>query len=160
MNKVYLLIGGNLGDRFKLLLKARDYIAEKIGDISRESAVYETAPWGFESEENFLNQVMLVTTKHSALEVLANCQKIENNMGRTRSSEGYSSRLMDIDILFYNDEIVKKPNLIIPHERLHQRKFTLEPLVEIAPGFTHPILKKSLFDILKECKDNSVVKKL
>ena len=159
MNQVYLLIGGNLNNRFELLDKAKKGISEKIGTIAKESSIYETAPWGFESEQNFLNQVLIVFTTLTPMEVLEKCQIIENNLDRVRKEKQYTSRTMDIDILFYNDEIIHEKQLVIPHERLHQRRFTLEPLVEIAPNLLHPVLKKSLSEILKECKDNSEVKK-
>ncbi len=159
-NQVYLLTGGNLGDRYGLLERARKKIVEKIGKIVKESSIYETAPWGFNSEQDFLNQVLYVSTDLSPKKVLNKCFEIENELGRVRQSEQYSSRTIDIDILFYNNEIIHEQELIIPHERLHKRRFTLEPLVEIAPDLIHPVIKKSLSDILKECNDNSEVLKL
>jgi len=159
MNQVYLLIGGNLHDRFELIAKAKKSISEKIGTIAKESSIYETAPWGFTAEQNFLNQVILLNTDLSAHKVLKLCLEIEMDLGRERLLKGYQSRTMDIDILFYNDEIIYDKQLIIPHERLHQRRFTLEPLVEIAPNYIHPLLKKTLSEILKDCKDDSEVKK-
>ena len=160
MNQVYLLTGCNLGDRHGLLERAKKIIVEKIGEIDKESSIYETAPWGFESEQDFLNQVIYVSTDLSPKEVLNKCLEIENELGRVRQSEHYSSRTIDIDILFYNDEIINEQVLIIPHERLHKRRFTLEPLVEIAPDLIHPVIKKSLSDILKECNDNSEVRRI
>jgi len=160
MNQVYLLIGGNLGDRYKLIGSAIQSIAKKIGKIVNESAIYETTPWGFESEQDFLNQVVHISTNLTPKDVLNKCLEIEKELGRNRESEQYSSRTMDIDILFYNDEIIHEQELIIPHERLYKRRFTLEPLVEIAPDLIHPVIKKSISDISKECKDNSEVKKL
>lgn len=160
MNQVFLLIGGNLDDRFGLLSKAKENISKEIGTILKESSIYETAPWGFESEQDFLNQVIIVSTSLSPIQVLRKCQIIEDRLGRVRQSEQYISRTMDIDILFYNDEIINTSELIIPHERLHQRRFTLEPLVEIAPNLVHPVLKKTLSEILKECTDKAEVKRL
>lgn len=160
MNQVFLLIGGNLDDRFGLLSKAKENISKEIGTILKESSIYETVPWGFESEQDFLNQVIIVSTSLSSIQVLCNCQLIEDRLGRKRQSEQYISRTMDIDILFYNDEIINTSELIIPHERLHQRRFTLEPLVEIAPNLVHPVIKKKLSEILKNCSDESDVKKL
>ncbi len=159
MNQVYLLTGSNLGDRYSLLERAKKIIVDKIGEIIKESSIYETAPWGFESEQDFLNQVIIITTEYLPGEVLQRCQEIEKELGRNRKSEQYSSRTMDIDILFYNDEIIHEQELIIPHERLHERRFTLEPLVEIAPDLIHPVIKKSISDILKECEDKSEVLK-
>ena len=160
MNQIYLLTGGNLGDRYSLLERAKKIIVEKIGEIIKESSIYETMPWGFNSEQNFLNQVFNVSTDLSPKEILNKCFEIEKELGRVRQSEQYSSRTIDIDILFYNDEIIHEQELIIPHERLHKRRFTLEPLVEIAPDLIHPVIKKSLSDILKECNDTSEVRKL
>lgn len=160
MNQVLLLIGGNLDDRFRLLIKVKENISNEIGTIKKESSIYETAPWGFESEQNFLNQVIIVSTSLLPIQVLRKCQIIEDRLGRVRQSEQYISRTMDIDILFYNDEIINTSDLIIPHERLYQRRFTLEPLVEIAPNLVHPVIKKTLSEILKNCLDEADVKKL
>jgi len=160
MNKVFLLLGGNLGDRIKLLHSAKQLIQYKIGNIEKESSIYESLPWGFEAEQNFLNQVAIINTNLSAQKVLKFCQEIENDLGRKRYSDHYESRTMDIDILFYNDEIINDKNLIVPHPKLHQRRFTLEPLVEISPEYVHPVLKKRLQVILNDCKDNSEVTRL
>lgn len=160
MNKVYLLIGGNLNDRFKLLEIANKKISEKIGPVLKVSSVYETAPWGFEAEQNFLNQVLVVSTELSPRVLLSKCLDIESEMGRVRVPGQYASRTMDVDILFFNGEIINEKDLIIPHERLHQRKFTLEPLVELDPDFVHPVFKKSLTKLLLECEDNSEVVRL
>lgn len=159
-NQIYLLTGGNLGDRHGLLERAKKKIVEKIGKVVKESSIYETTPWGFNSEQDFLNQVLYVSTDLPSKEVLNKCFEIENELGRVRQSEQYSSRTIDIDILFYNDEIIHEQELIIPHERLHKRRFTLEPLVEIAPNLIHPVIKKSISEILKECNDKSEVLKL
>lgn len=159
-NKVYLLIGGNLGNRFKLLDRAKKSLENNIGGIAKESSIYETAPWGFKAEQNFLNQVLIVSTKLKPDEVLEKCQFIEDLLGRKRLSKQYASRTMDIDILFYNDEIINNNNLKIPHEHLQKRKFTLEPLVELTPDFIHPIIKKTLKEILENCEDELDVKRL
>jgi 2-amino-4-hydroxy-6-hydroxymethyldihydropteridine diphosphokinase len=143
-----------------LIKKAKDMIEQKIGTIEKESSVYETAPWGFESKQNFLNQVVVIRTSQLPKEVLKLCLEIEDELGRQRKSNHYESRTMDIDILFYDDDIIKENNLLIPHPKLHERRFTLEPLVEIAPDYIHPEIKKSLHAILLECKDNGVVLKL
>ncbi len=160
MNKVYLLLGGNLGDRFNNLSNARNKIEDEIGKITKESSIYETVSWGFESENDFLNQVLIVETDYNSLQILEKCHEIENHLGRVRESEQYASRTMDIDILFYNDEIIDLPELTIPHKQLHKRRFTLEPLVEIAPEYVHPRLKKSIYQLLLECDDNSKLKRL
>jgi len=157
MNKVYLLTGGNMGDRMANIRTVYYHIKNGIGKILQESLVYESEPWGFKAEQAFLNQVLLVETDLPPLELLEKCLYIENLLGRTRSSNGYISRTMDIDILFFNDEIIELPQLVIPHNRLHERKFTLEPLNEIAPDFVHPKLNKKIGELLQSCKDSSKV---
>lgn len=159
-NQVYLLIGGNLGDRLKLLKEARRRIERHIGKIRQESSIYETAAWGFEAENDFLNQVLVVKTDLKPLEVLDKCQEIEYKLDRVRTGSGYQSRTMDIDILFYNDEIIQNERLTIPHPKLHLRRFTLEPLVEISPEYIHPVFKRSIKKILDESKDDAEVKKV
>ena len=159
-NIVFLLIGGNLGNRFKLLSQAKSDIQKEIGQIKKESSVYETAAWGFNSENNFLNQVLIISTEFSPAQVLEKCQKIENTLGRKRTTNQYSSRTIDVDILFFNNDIVDLPDLIIPHKQLHKRRFTLEPLVEIAPDYIHPVLNKTMEELLKNCSDNSEIVKL
>ena len=160
MNRVFLLIGGNLGDRFSLLMQAKSQIQQELGLIENKSSIYETAAWGFESENYFLNQVIIISTDFKATEVLKICQEIENNLGRTRGSDQYTSRTMDIDILFFNDEVVDLSELKIPHLQIHKRRFALEPLAEIAPDYVHPVLNKTLQQLLKDCSDNSEVKKV
>lgn len=160
MNQCYLLIGGNLNDRFALLEMAKKKILENIGLIIKFSSIYETAPWGFESEQNFLNQVLIVSTKLTPIKLLHTCLEIETDLGRVRRSGNYASRTMDVDILFYNEEIVRTKQIVIPHERLHLRRFTLKPLVEISPDFIHPVFKKPLSLLLQECEDHSEVIRL
>lgn len=160
MNKVYLLIGGNLDNRFNLLETATKKISNKIGPVLKVSSIYETAPWGFEAEQNFLNRVVVVSTEFSPNVLLSKCLEIESEMGRVRVPGEYASRTMDVDILFFNDEVIHEKDLVIPHERLHERKFTLEPLVELDPDFVHPVFKKSLTKLLLECEDNSEVVRL
>ncbi|MBI9055347.1 MAG: 2-amino-4-hydroxy-6-hydroxymethyldihydropteridine diphosphokinase [Bacteroidales bacterium] len=160
MNQVYLLIGGNLNNRLELLAQAKESIVKDIGSCIMESSVYESEPWGFLSDQNFLNQVLILNTKLEPIEVLNESQKIENKLGRLRKSTNYSSRTMDIDLLFYNNEIINNPRLTVPHEHLYKRRFTLEPLVELTPDFMHPVFEKSLAKLLIECSDKSVVKKL
>lgn len=158
--KYYLLLGGNLGDRAGLIKDAKFKISERIGDISKESSVYESEPWGFTTEQNFLNQVIVVDSGLKAIEVLDLCQKIEKELGRERNSEGYSSRTMDIDILFIDDLIINTERLIVPHKNLHKRRFTLLPLYELNSNFMHSVLNKTIKQLLLDCDDNSVVNKL
>ena len=161
MPTLYLLIGSNQGDRTALLQQATDLIRERIGSVVYCSHIYETAPWGVFDEEPlpFLNIAVAVDTHFCARECLSICQQIEYELGRRRpvpSSDHawvYSSRPIDIDLIFYNDEIIDTPELTIPHPRMHLRRFVLEPLCDIAPTFIHPVFKKSLNLLLSECID-------
>jgi 2-amino-4-hydroxy-6-hydroxymethyldihydropteridine diphosphokinase len=125
----------------------------------KKSAVYETQSWGRTDEPDYLNQVVFLQTELSASIVLSKILAIETDMGRRRYQK-WGSRLIDIDILFYNDEIIKQNGLEIPHPELHNRRFTLEPLVEVAPDLIHPILNKTVSELKKDLTDSLVVKKL
>lgn len=158
MNSAYLLLGSNLGDRFALLQGARKEISSTVGKISKESSVYESEPWGFHSDNKFLNQVIRIETELRPIELLTEILRIESKLGRNRIGEkGYTSRLIDIDILFYNDEIILEEKLTIPHPKIPDRMFTLLPLFEIEPYLIHPVSGKPVADLLKECKDKLVV---
>jgi 2-amino-4-hydroxy-6-hydroxymethyldihydropteridine diphosphokinase len=159
MNSVFLLLGSNLGDMPLLLQTAIVEIAERVGPLLDKSALYETQSWGKTGEPDYLNQVVFLKTELSANNVLKEILEIEAGMGRKRY-EKWGSRLIDIDILFYNDEIIKENGLEIPHPQLHNRRFTLEPLAEIAPDLVHPLLNKTISDLKKELTDSLVVKKL
>lgn len=152
MNGAYLIIGGNMGDRMQLLKLCREYILEEIGSIAKVSGIYETAAWGKTDQASFLNQVLWVHTKLDPVALLRKCLYIEKKMGRERLLK-WESRLIDIDILFYENEIIKEEKLTLPHPFIHQRRFVLVPLNEIASDFIHPVLHKSIFQILKECDD-------
>ncbi len=158
MNKAYLLIGGNEGDRLNYLQQARDYIAVFCGEIILQSAIYETAAWGNASQPNFLNQVLLIHTSLVPEVLMSNILIIERKMGRIRH-EKYGSRTIDIDILFYNDEIIDLPELKIPHPEIQNRKFVLVPMNEIAGSFIHPVFKKNIRLLLEKCEDKLDVKK-
>ena len=154
MNIAYLLLGSNLDDRFGLLEQARKAIASSIGSISGESAVYESEPWGFASENHFLNQVIMVETSLDPFQLIDMIYGIEQNLGRTRVPlEGYISRTIDIDILFFNDEIISSERLMIPHPKIQERMFTLLPLVELNGAFIHPAYNKSVGALKDECRD-------
>lgn len=159
MIDVFLLLGSNLGDREKYLQKAIDLIETEIGSLRQKSSVYETEAWGKTDEPNYLNQVVQISTTLPAQQVLEKVLQIETKMGRVRE-EKWGSRIIDIDILFYGQDIIKEPGLIIPHPELHNRLFTLAPLNEIAPDLQHPVFKKSIFLLKSELKDNLIVKKL
>ena len=159
MKNIFLELGSNLGNRIENLQKAQNKIEEFIGKISSFSSLYETEPWGFKSETDFLNMVLSVKTELSASGLLGRILMIESQMGRTRCDNEYSPRIIDIDILFYDNEIVNEEALVIPHPRMHERRFALVPLTEIAPDLVHPVLKKSMKELLKKCKDKSNVRK-
>jgi 2-amino-4-hydroxy-6-hydroxymethyldihydropteridine diphosphokinase len=152
------LLGGNVGNRENYLRNAKEMIQFKIGDIINQSMIYETEPWGFHAEQNFLNQVIEVKTEESAESTLLKLTEFEKLLGRKKISAKYESRNIDLDILFFNNDIIDLEDLQIPHPRLHQRKFTLIPLNEIASEKIHPVLNIPIKTILKDCKDTSNVR--
>lgn len=159
MNQVFLVLGCNLGDKFKNLELALLAIENSLGVIEKKSSIYSTKAWGEKSQPDFLNVVVEVLTDDSAKEVLIKIQKIETDLGRIRI-EKWGSRTMDIDILYYNNQILESERLTIPHLLMAERKFVLMPLAEIAVDFIHPVLKKTSKQLLLDCKDDLEVRKL
>jgi len=160
-NTAFILLGGNINPRYTYIKEAENKISTFVGNIASKSSIYETEAWGFESEENFFNEVLLVETNLSANSLLKELLEIEKSLGRIRNEGGtYGSRTLDADILYYNNDIIEEEDLSIPHPRLHLRKFVLEPLCEIAADFVHPKLKMSNKLLLKNCDDKSMVIKL
>lgn len=159
MNHAYLLIGGNIGDRHANLSRAVNNIESVTGSVLKQSSVYETAPWGFTAQPSFLNQVLLIETVLSADLLLDSILGIEEKMGRKRLVK-MGPRIIDIDILFYNDQIINTASLTIPHPEITNRRFVLAPLNEIAPSLIHPVMIESISSLLLECKDDSVVTKV
>ncbi|HEV3223038.1 MAG TPA: 2-amino-4-hydroxy-6-hydroxymethyldihydropteridine diphosphokinase [Puia sp.] len=159
MNIAYLLTGGNEGDRFLHMQQARTNIELICGQLLQVSSLYETEPWGNTDQPDFLNQVILIDTKLSPEELLRAILSIEKKGGRKRTVKN-APRTIDIDILFYNDLILEKPGLSIPHPRIADRRFVLEPLNEISPEFIHPVIGKTIHRLLLECKDELAVKKI
>ena len=150
MAEVYVGLGTNLGDKEQNLRTAVHKIEERIGKIVSLSAFYATAPWGFSSEHTFLNAAACVETLLPPLSVLHLTQEIEREIGRTHKSVGgaYSDRVIDIDLLLYGDLVLDTPELKLPHPLMHERRFVMEPLAEIAPDLVHPILKKKMRELL------------
>jgi 2-amino-4-hydroxy-6-hydroxymethyldihydropteridine diphosphokinase len=160
MKTVFLGLGTNLGDRQKNLDQALDKIAEVIGIIVSRSSVYETEPWGFQSNDQFLNMVIGVETNLKPSGLLGRLLMIESLLGRLRDGKQYSSRIIDLDILLYGKQKIDTISLKIPHPRMHERRFVLIPLCEIAPDIVHPVFGKTISELLKECKNSGMVKKI
>lgn len=160
MQKVFLGIGGNIGNKQANFEKVYTIIEKELGKIVLSSSVYETPPWGFHADENFWNQIILINTEKSPTELLSKIHEIENLFDRERGANIYTSREMDIDILYVDDLYIEKETLIIPHPKIQQRMFVLVPLNEIAPEFKHPLLRLTSFEMLENCKDESIVKKV
>jgi 2-amino-4-hydroxy-6-hydroxymethyldihydropteridine diphosphokinase len=152
MNKIFLITGGNIGDRKKNLQTAAALIQEHIGKIILSSKIYETDAWGITDQKSFYNQVHAIESNFSAEEVMQKILKIEEEMGRVRTIKN-AARVIDIDILFFNNDIVNEQNLTIPHPQIINRRFVLTPLNEIASNLIHPVYKKSIHELLSMCKD-------
>ncbi len=155
-------MGSNQGNRFFNLQQAIRYIELRIGYIEKMSSYYETEPWGFSTDNSFINQVIHVKSGLKAEKILARALLIEKVLGRERFNltNGYSSRPIDIDILFVDDEKINTGDLKVPHPHLHKRNFVLKPLCEIAPFLKHPILNKTISELVNESPDNLEVTKL
>ena len=172
MEDVYILSGSNRGDRKGYLEQALALLSAEVSKPFITSGIYESRPWGFDDQVAFLNQVVGIRTDLRPEELLDKLWSVEARLGRVRffapgcstgGSEArdgvakYEGRTIDLDILFFGQRLVFTDRLMIPHPRLHERMFTLVPLNEIASGLMHPLLKKSIFTLLKECPDKSVV---
>ncbi len=159
MNTVFLLLGTNLGDRLHSLDLAIDQIKTRIGEVIKASQIYETEPWGEKDQPAFYNIALELITPLTPAELIDVINNIEKGMGRERSaSNKWKERTIDIDILFYDQLIIETENLVIPHPRFHMRKFAIIPMMEIAPEYIHPVLKKDISILLTETADKLEVK--
>ena len=162
MNQAIILLGSNMGNRHRMLEDAARHVDSKAGQVVQRSSLYETEPWGFEAEQHFLNQVLIVDTEREPQALMDQLLSIEKEMGRERAlpGDGYASRIIDIDILFYEDRVIDRDRLKIPHPELHNRRFTLMPLQEVAPNLVHPVLGQTVTELLHDCPDNATVRRL
>lgn len=160
MASVYLILGSNLGNRLHFLQQAKQQLTEKAGRIISQSSLYETEPWGFNHDNQFINQVIILQTQLLPADLLTEIKNIEKLLGREKGKERYTARTIDIDILFYDNLIVNTPQLTIPHAEIPNRRFVLEPLCEIDGEFFHPCFKKPIKELLSECSDSNIVIKL
>lgn len=159
-HQTYISLGSNVGDKFFNLQQAVDAVFENIGSIHKISPVYQTASWGFEADD-FLNAVILVQTALSPEQLLKALLKIEKKLGRNRNPDsGYQSRIIDLDVLYYDDEVISTDQLQLPHPHMHKRRFILQPLCEIAPEELHPAIKKNTTQLLTECEDDTKTEKM
>lgn len=157
-HSVVLLTGSNFRGKEQILQRAAECIAEQVGPIERASQIHYTEAWGFSCEEEFANQALMVGTDLSADEVLMKTQGIERELGRDRKAESeeklltgerYASRMVDIDIIFYDDIVVESEELTLPHPLMHEREFVLRPMLEVAPAWRHPILEQTVEEMIE-----------
>jgi 2-amino-4-hydroxy-6-hydroxymethyldihydropteridine diphosphokinase len=159
MSLVYLILGGNRGNREEIFLSAIHRINNTIGQIFSSSTIYESESWGFKSEP-FINQVIALETNLTPEDILDHCQEIESSLGRTRKGGGYEARTIDIDILYIGSLVINTERLKIPHPRIAERRFVLIPLAEIEPDLRDPSSGLTVSEMLLRCKDQSKVWKL
>lgn len=158
MNKIYLLLGSNMGNSQQQLTTATRLIKKKIGKVTRLSKLYTTAAWGYNDQPDFLNQVIVAETKLTALQTIYVIHSIEKEMGRIRTVKN-APRIIDIDILFFNKDVIQENILSVPHPEIPNRRFVLVPLNELSPNFKHPVFQQSIHHLLNTCKDPLNVKK-
>jgi len=154
--QIYLCLGSNLGHRKRNLRKARKRIGKRVGKITRRSGLYESVPWGYSSENLFMNCCLAVETDLEPLRVMDALLSVEHSLGRSDHGEGYADRLIDIDLLLYGDLVMDHHRLKLPHPRMGDRKFVLMPLAEIAPDVVHPLEKITIREMLERCRDQTL----
>jgi 2-amino-4-hydroxy-6-hydroxymethyldihydropteridine diphosphokinase len=154
--EVFLSLGSNMGNRLKYLTDATDIIEKRIGLVTKKSSVYESEPWGNKNQNAFYNQIISIHTSLDAKILLKTILNIEVELGRKRT-EHWGPREIDVDILFYNSQIINDKDLVVPHPEIANRMFVLMPMTELAPDFIHPIIKKSIRDLMRTCSDRSNV---
>jgi 2-amino-4-hydroxy-6-hydroxymethyldihydropteridine diphosphokinase len=159
MNHAVLSLGSNVGDRLHHLKSAKQELEKHGCRMLQQSSVYETEPWGNKNQSSFYNEVIEIETMHAASQLMHLILGIEKSLGRIRT-EKWQPRTIDIDILFFNNEIIHEEHLTIPHPHLHERNFVLKPLNEILPQFMHPFLKKNISELFSQLADTSEVKKI
>lgn len=160
MNTAYLILGGNIGNRLQNLQKALQLISKQAGLITETSDIFTTSAWGNTDQPDFLNQALCLQTPLTAVDLLETLISIEQQLGRVRDHQKWTERVIDIDILFYNRDIINTPDLKIPHPYLQERMFVLVPMAQLAPMFVHPALNKNIQTLLFECTDKLEVIKL
>lgn len=156
MTRIVILLGTNLDNRLINLQKAELEIGHRVGAVFQRSKIYQTAPWGNLEQEDFLNQILIIESNKNPHEVLSLLLTIELEMGRVRNQQ-YEPRIIDLDIIYFGDEIIETKDLIVPHPFIQDRRFTLVPLVELIPNLVHPVFKRTNYELLLQTTDDSSV---
>jgi len=152
------MLGGNANDRMAYLRRAVDLLRREAGNITALSAVYESEPWGFDDPCRFLNQAAALETALNPPMLLECIHRIEQTLGRVHTHDGYHARTMDIDILLYGHHIINTPGLVIPHPRMIERMFVLQPMAELAPDLEHPVSHHTMAYLKEHCADRKQVR--
>lgn len=160
MHEAIIILGGNLGDVPSTFEKCKNRFLDMGYRVENTSSIYTSSSWGYVSDSNYYNAILVVKSNNNPQALLDDCLNIEIEFGRIREiAKGYQDRTIDIDILFFDDQIISNKDLVIPHPRLHERKFCLVPLNEIMPNFIHPVLRKTMAELLADCGDESNITK-